>query len=379
MRILVATGLYPPDIGGPATYSKMLEEHLPECGIELTVAPYGWVRRYPRIVRHLVYTWKLIHEVRTCDALYALDPISVGLPVLLAHMATGKPYVLRVAGDYAWEQGQLRFGVKDTLDDFVGNIHAQPLFVRLLAYLERKVAKRAKVIVVPSKYMEGIVSAWNIPKEKIAVIYSALHPLSVKNTREEIRKMFNYRGLVIATAGRLVPWKGMDALIALMPELSLEIGDVSLVIIGDGPLMGELKMRAQALGVGDAVRFVGSMPKDTLGAAIKGADIFVLNTQYEGLSHQLLEVMDLGVPIVTTNVGGNLELIQDGVTGLLVKYNDRESLKKAIGRIAKKGSSLGEELVQRARLRTKDFEKEKVVGELAKLLKERISIRHERS
>src|SRR3989344_2738828 len=110
-RILVATGLYPPDIGGPATYTKMLETHLPKRGVELTVAPYGWVRRYPKIFRHTAFMWKLIRESRGCDAIYALDPVSVGLPALIASKITRKPLFLRIVGDYAWEQGQLRFGV----------------------------------------------------------------------------------------------------------------------------------------------------------------------------------------------------------------------------------------------------------------------------
>lgn len=369
IRILIATGLYPPEIGGPATYTRMLERNLPEHGIELVVAPYGWVRRYPKPFRHLVYAWKLLRESRDCDVMYALDPVSVGFPVYLVHKLTKKKYLLRVPGDYAWEQGQQRFGVTELLDEFVHEEQRRHPLVRLLKAIQRKVADSAKQIVVPSQYMKGIVSAWGIDPDKVTVIYSALYPLEVSQSREKLREMFDYKGVVIATAGRLVPWKGIETLVKMMPLLKEKIGPVTLVVMGDGPLKEKLQRTAQKLGVSDRVRLVGRMPKDTLGAAIKGADVFVLNTAYEGMSHQLLEVMDLGVPVVTTNVGGNPELISDGTTGLMVGYDNAEHLVDAIERIATH-EQLREHVIQHARLRVKDFEEEKVVGVLVQLLRE---------
>lgn len=364
--MLIATGLYPPDIGGPATYTKMLEEHLRKHSIESIVAPYGWVRRYPRIIRHLVYAWKLIHEAKTCDAIYALDPVSVGVPATIACWVTRKPLYLRVPGDYAWEQGQQRFHVTDTLDEYIVKRKNYPFGVRLLARAEAFVASRAKRIIVPSVYMKGIVMAWGIPEDRIIPIYSALHPLEVFESRETVREMFGYNGLVLVTAGRLVPWKGMALLIEILPELRLTLGEVSLVVIGDGPLEQTLKEYAHACEVAEYVRFVGRMPKHTLGTAIKGADIFVLNTAYEGMSHQLLEVMDLGVPIITTNVGGNPELITHNINGLLCPYNDARAFIDAIVRIAKHPERR-EELIAYARIRVKDFNEDRVVGELAQV------------
>ena len=104
MKILLATPLYPPEIGGPSTYTKMLEENLPEHDIELVVVPYGQVRKYPKIIRHLIFTYKLIRSSRSCNFIYALDPVSVGLPALLASRIVRKPFMLRVPGDYAWNK-----------------------------------------------------------------------------------------------------------------------------------------------------------------------------------------------------------------------------------------------------------------------------------
>ncbi len=145
------------------------------------------------------------------------------------------------------------------------------------------------------------------------------------------------------------------------------------MIIGDGPLHESLEATIKELGLQEQVRLVGRLGKDALGAAIKASDLFVLNTAYEGLSHQLLEVMDLGVPIVTTNVGGNPELITDGVSGVLVPPHDNEALEKAIIS-ALRNENLRILMTQNARVRIQDFSQDVVASQLAALLRDEILI-----
>lgn len=368
MKLLIATGLYPPDIGGPATYTKMLETHLPSRGIALTTAPYGWVRRYPKLFRHFAYTWKLIRESKDCDAIYALDPVSVGLPTYLASWLTKKPYFLRVPGDYAWEQGQQRFGVTESLDEFVTSDKKQPFFVRVLQSIEKRVAENAQAVIVPSEYMKKTVIAWGVRVDRLMVIHSALHSIDVEKSRDEIRKMFEYKGTVLVTAARLVPWKGVDTLISLLPELKKRIGEVTLIVVGEGPDKEKLMSQTERSGLEKHVRLVGRLHKDALGTMLKGADIFVLNSAYEGLSHQVLEAMDLGLPVVTTDVGGNPELIKDNISGILVPYNDREELLGALVRMATH-EEFRKQVVKHARIRVTDFEEENIIDELVAFLK----------
>lgn len=165
MKLLVATGLYPPDIGGPATHTVFLEKHRETLGLELVVVPFGSVRRYPPIIRHMMYLVLLIRSARGCDVLYALDTISVGVPVMCASILTRKRFMLRVPGDYAWEQGQQRYGITETLDEF--RTHTKhPLRVRIMSFLQRMVATRAVHVVVPSDYMKEVVSGWGVQKKK---------------------------------------------------------------------------------------------------------------------------------------------------------------------------------------------------------------------
>ena len=188
-----------------------------------------------------------------------------------------------------------------------------------------------------------------------------------KSHRETLREQLSYKDTTIVSAGRLVPWKGFQVLIESLQDLP----NTTLVIIGDGPEQEVLQKKINDLQLNDRVRLVGRLSKDALGASIKAADIFVLNTAYEGLSHQLLEVMDLGVPIVSTKVGGNPELIKDGSSGILVPFNDRHELVTAIRRIID-NPELKTRLVQNARVRTKDFSQDHVVEQFVERIIETI-------
>jgi glycosyltransferase involved in cell wall biosynthesis len=369
MHITIATGLYPPEIGGPATYAKLLEENLPAKGIEVVVVPFGWVRHYPKIIRHMVFAYKLWQESRQADIIYALDPTSVGLPALLVARLRKKPFLIRLGGDYAWEQGCVRFGVKDTLDDFIDKKSPWPMPVKILAKLQTFVVLRAQKVIVPSEYLKTIVMRWGILEEKINVIYSALYPLSAPGSKEEIRSQLNYTYPTIVSAGRLVPWKGFLALLDSFAEVIKNYPSATLVIVGDGEEKAKLEQRAEVLNITKQVRFAGRVSKDALGATIKGADMFVLNTAYEGLSHQLIEAMDLGTPVVSTAVGGNPELIADGVHGLLVEFDDVPALVDAITFLLEHKAEK-ELMISSAQERTKLFSQTGVLNEVEAVFKD---------
>jgi glycosyltransferase involved in cell wall biosynthesis len=113
-------------------------------------------------------------------------------------------------------------------------------------------------------------------------------------------------------------------------------GEISLGIAGDGPdraileeRISELRKTSRELDVQNEIVLLGALPHEELLLHIAAADIFVLNTGYEGLSHQLIEAMQARTPIITTPVGGNSELIENGIDGILVSYNDQEGFTRA--------------------------------------------------
>ena len=361
-KILIATGLFPPDIGGPATYSKILLEELPKRGIEVSVLPFGTVRNLPRLIRHLAYFGAVIRRSRDCDLIYAQDPVSVGLPACLAALLLRKPFLVRIAGDYAWEQGVQRFAVTATLDEF-SKEKKFTLPVRILRYIERFVARRAERIIVPSHYLKHIVSQWGVSVRRITVIYSVFDGVETLESKESLRHKLELTGTVLISAGRLVPWKGFAELIATVPALQETFSDLRLLIVGDGPEKQKLETLITERHLGHRVSLLGRLPQSVLLNYIRASDLFVLNTSYEGFSHQLLEVMALETPVLTTAVGGNIELIEHERSGLLFEPNDLDAIVSAVKKVLT-NASFRQHIVEGGSRRIKDFTRGGMIEEL---------------
>lgn len=163
MKLVLATPLYPPDIGGPATYAKELVDGLPAKGIEVKSVKFSDVREWPRLLRHYLYLRKVLRAARDADAILALDPASAGLPAMKAAARAGKPFFVKIVGDYAWEQGRQRFGVTQELDEFI-RTPQESFFVRRLQGIQTRVAAAATRVIVPSEYLKGMVTAWGVPE-----------------------------------------------------------------------------------------------------------------------------------------------------------------------------------------------------------------------
>ena len=372
MKVLIATGIYPPDIGGPATYSKLLSEELPKRGIEIEVLSFGEVRRLPKIVRHFAYFLKVLKRSRRADIIFAQDPASVGFPAALAAKILRKKFVLKIVGDYAWEQGMQRFGVKDLLDDFVGKKYNWK--IGLLRKIQKFVSAAAFLIITPSKYLKKIVEKWKIDGNKIKVIYNAFEVPELNTAKEEARRRpsviraLSERDFAIVSAGRLVPWKGFKKLIEIMPEILKEIPSAKLFIIGSGPEREALETIVANHGLRNNVVLLGRLPREELLLWLRAGDVFALNTGYEGFSHQLLEAMAAGIPVVTTDVGGNPEMITDGESGFLVGYNNGEELKRAIFEIHGNPEKK-DRIIRNAKRKAREFGKERMLCELIGILK----------
>ena len=139
MKILIATSIFPPDIGGPATYSKILADELPKRGVGVDVLSYGFISpEAPKIFRYLIYFLKIFKRAFGADLLYAQDPV-FGLAACISALILRKKFVLKVVGDYAWEQGVNRFGVKELLDEFLTKKYGLRIeFLRWLKNLSQK-------------------------------------------------------------------------------------------------------------------------------------------------------------------------------------------------------------------------------------------------
>ena len=381
MKILIATGIFYPEIGGPASYAKLLCRKL-SADQSVTLLTYSPVvkdqqdkqlpykvkrvwKGMPKLVRHLVFFFKALSETKKMDVVFALNAVSAGLPALICARIFKKKCAVRIVGDYAWETAANKGKTALLIDDFQNS--AKTGMIAILHRLQTWVCKKADVVIVPSEYLAKLVSGWGVDREKIKVVYNGVDFSMPEISREEARKKIGIPGNIILSVGRLVPWKGFKMLTKIMPQL-LEINQFArLVIVGDGPEYGVLQTMIKNLGLEKKAYLVGRKNKEELGYFMAAADIFVLNSGYEGFSHQVLEAMSAGVPLITAAVGGNKEVVRQGENGFLVKYNDEFNLIEAVKALWQ-SQELRERFIEEGKKAVCHFSPEKMLNETIKTI-----------
>lgn len=372
MRIVIAAEIFPPDIGGPASYSESLALALHAEGFAVSLVCYsdrpdGPEYPFPihRIIRrsklghYRAYVRKLRELTAAADIIYAQGPIGSGLPAWWASRTTGVPYVVKVVGDYAWEAYQRRGG-RGSIEEF------QRRGTGMLRRLQAWTTRRAGRVIVPSRYLAGIVAGWGVPHERISVVYNAFGPPAVVPSRNEARGQLGLSGKIVVSVGRLVPWKGFNVLIAAVAQLNRTVPDVRLVIIGDGSDQARLERLAQEHSVADRVTLTGRINRDQVFAYVAAADVFALLSRYEGLPHTVLEAMAARTPAVVSAAGGNREVVEDGVNGLVVDATP-EAAADAIQKLMA-DPALRERLAANAFMGLKQFSFERMVEETISVL-----------
>jgi len=209
MKILFAVGIYPPQVGGPSHYSYSLNQKFKKIGIETGVATYGYFLRLPSIIRHFAYFWKLLALGRKCDVILGFDSVSVGLPAIFAGKILRKKVILRLGGDFLWEQYVERTKEKIPLSQFYKQKRFYTCKERIIFNIINYVVQKSDVVVFSTPWFRDIfVEAYKPKIEKTIVIENAIEalhngvpptkknfiwagrPIFLKNT-ESLRKAFN--------------------------------------------------------------------------------------------------------------------------------------------------------------------------------------------
>jgi glycosyltransferase involved in cell wall biosynthesis len=139
---------------------------------------------------------------------------------------------------------------------------------------------------------------------------------------------------ILVSVGALVERKGMHRVIDCLPALITRHADLHYVIVGsggpEGDMRAELDAQVARLGLGAHVHFLGALPPDELKWALSASDVFVLATRNEGWANVFLEAMACGLPVVTTAVGGNAEVVCREELGSIVPFGDAAALQRAL-------------------------------------------------
>jgi len=372
MKILIVTGIFPPDIGGPATYVPEIAKALQQRGHQVTVVtsaepehlnfddgrhpfPVHRVnRRTNLLLRSFQFIKTTFHHIKKADVVFANGFF---VETTLASRLAGKPMVQKIVGDPAWERARNRGWTTDSFETF--QVTRYGLKLEALKKLRSFAAHQTERIIVPSRYLSQWVRKWGIPDERLTVIYNSVQvPSGIEPAPVPVTCPIK-----IATAGRLVSWKCVDSIIAAVGRME----NVGLVICGDGPERDNLTKLTKALGLSDRVYFAGQRSRSETLALMAACDIFILNSTYEGLPHVILEAISLQLPVITTAVGGTPEVVKNGETGILINDGDAETLRSAILRLIDSPETL-QSMKHKTELEAKSFSFPRMVKETEQVL-----------
>ncbi|MCB1916018.1 MAG: TIGR03088 family PEP-CTERM/XrtA system glycosyltransferase [Rhodocyclaceae bacterium] len=274
--------------------------------VSLHKGPGHGIRLYPRLFRLFREYRPAVVHTRNLAALEAAVPaLAAGVPV-------------RIHGEHGWDvadlsgQNNKNRWIRRLYSPFVS--HYVALSGQIEAYLHERVG-------ISAGRIERICNGVDTSRFRPATARAVVPGMPFDPARHRL----------VGTVGRLQPVKDQRALIDAFATVVRRSDDADawrLVVVGDGPLREDLERHVQALGLGGLVWMAGQ--RDDVAGLMRQFDLFVLPSIAEGISNTVLEAMASGVAVVATDVGGNRELVEDGVSGTVVAPSDVAGLADAI-------------------------------------------------
>jgi len=322
MRILITTGIFEPESGGPATYTPQLASKLISAGHEVTVITYSDVPRldadakYPfklvRVVRgnppspkttgglskifnRINFFFAVFKYVRECDLIYTLDWFAAGLPVSLVARMLGRPYIVRVGGDYLWEQKYLESGATPvSLKDFYERRLFESGEYTIAFRVIRFVLRGAARVVFNSDVQRTLyIQHYDLVSSGTSTIYNPTPGTEDLNIVRDVPTK------EIVFWGRLIVMKNVESLIRAFAQASLP-AEYTLTIIGDGPQKAALQRLVSELHLESRVRILPSMDKASVLERVKNARAFVLPSWSDISPAQVYEALAMKLPVLVT-------------------------------------------------------------------------------
>jgi glycosyltransferase involved in cell wall biosynthesis len=335
VRVVLISGIFPPDIGGPATHVSDLRRELVRRGHRVAVLTLhdgagvvhaDGVTRYPRSwpwpVRFVALVRWLVARRTAFDVIYASG---LQTEAVLGARVAGRPVVTKVVGDAAWERGHRR-GLIDRRFETFQREGSNDMVVRAMQAVQRAWIRRSSAVVTPSSHLRHLVEDWIGRPAGITVIPNGVVAAAASG---KARGPVGMAGLSLLVVGRLVPHKRIDRVVEALACIDL----ATLTVVGDGPARMELESLAASHGISDRVAFRGAIPHQAVLELMRSSDALVLASDYEGLPHVAIEALTSGLPIVAPNVGGAVEVLRDRRNGLIVDPPTPRGLAEAFERL----------------------------------------------
>ena len=320
MKILITSGIFPPDIGGPASYVPKIAKELSNKGHKVNVICLS-DKKYDdskfnfnviRIDREIFFPlrvfktiFKIYSRAKKADLIFAN---TLTFESSIAALLSRKPIVHKIVGDYAWERARNKNWFNETIDEY--QTSKKNFKLKFLDYYFKYFLRFSKVIITPSNYLKNIVLGWDKSLD-VKTIYNAVEFPSkyVKENSDSFSKLI--------TVSRLVSWKRIDEIILAIKDLE----GYTLDIIGEGPEEHFLKDLVKKHHLENRITFLGHLDKENVFKRMSQSDVFILNSSYEGLPHVIVEAMSAKLPVICADVGGCSEIVLNKTTGVLLDKN----------------------------------------------------------
>ena len=376
MKILITVGIYPPDIGGPASFVPKIANLLSQNNYEVTVICLSdsnlqdnETYKVKRILRNqnLLIRWLktiilIMFNGRNAECIFVN-----GLPMesYIANIFLRKKIVRKIVGDWAWERGRNKGLIEDSFDEFQLNSHN--LHLEIAKFSRGWTATKADIVITPSRHLSNVVKNWGVKADKLKVIYNG-----TRITNNEFSKS-NSNMIKLITVGRLAPWKNVNTIIEAVHLLKNQDLKVNLIIVGSGPEDSDLKKQVNNLNLTNEVVFTGQKKYLDLKEYYKNADIYIQASGYEGLPHVLLEAINFDLAIISTPIGGTNEILQDGKNGFILDLEkgikpNSENLKNIILEVVNNKKLTEEKRVSAKKLLNSKFDESKNLYEYLEIL-----------
>ena len=318
--LCIATGIYPPDTGGPAKFAETFLSWCKESNIyaecvSLTDATthsdnlsssnvYLISRNQPLVFRYWNTVKVLVTKMKSGRIVLANG---LFLETYIASILSRKEYFCKVPGDIVWERARNRNLTNKSIDDFQDS--KLSFKYRIFRTLFSKSLKRAKGVIVPSQHLFNLCILWGVKESNLHLIYNSVDTERFQ-PQKETEVLFD-----VLVVNRLVPWKHVDEVIIACAQLNLH-----LAIVGDGPERNSLEMLARTKG--GKVTFFGEVNQANLPKLFQSASCYVLNSSFEATSYSLLEARSSGLFCIANGSTGSDEIIHHGIDGLLCNKSD---------------------------------------------------------
>lgn len=330
--VLIISGIYPPDTGGPATFSHNFSKWLSNKNINVTIVTYTdessqtkfvdsvkivYVQRHRIVpVRYFLFILSIFRNYNPSMKVLATGAF---LETMAASIARDFDYAIKIPGDVVWERARNSNSTKLEIQEFqTANLN---LAYRIFRKLFTLSILKAKKVIVPSLFLQNLVRGWVGDTKNISLVYNSIDVTSFLESK------ISENRFDVITACRLVPWKGVDELIESCSELNLSLG-----IAGEGP--DKFRLAELAATLGASVTFLGQLSKDEISNFYASGRIFALNSSYEGLPHALIEAKASGLLCIGRSGTGSEEVIRDMIDGLLVTDQSESNLKETLAKVS---------------------------------------------